>query len=927
MPFGPELGDAYIDVHADTKSMPREMRRAARKAAQEFSDGFGDEFGDGVDDQLTPWGRKQRKAMAEEGRLGGKEYAKGWRKAGVDDIHRAVKDLDRSIRRGVDFGEWDKAADTFRNMDVAIKQIGKRLKELGVEGEEFDAAMRSLGKWASDTSMSKAHEEALKEDRARTKQRLREQAAELDEALAMNRSYDRATRRSTKERVDAEKAMLREAYQMNKDFNLQRQRADRESRDAAREQREAYRDMLNEAYALNQNYDRVARHRAETERENNRVMKEQIRLFRQQITDVTDANGGWERFSRNTHQRLVNYTRDLRASIGEGIDPDLFDRALAEVEENFNRRTRRMGRRANVSLFGRLKGSRNNFLNLMGSFAVGVERAGERIMKALFDPGGIVEGFKLGFSAIKDAFSENGIKGAFTEITSQIKGLGGSAGGAKGGILALVDVALQLTLAMGTAGIVISSLNIIVAGLSAAAGIAAAVIGSLGAAIIGALLPVGPILLGIAAGAGALFVLFKGKSKELMAAVKPITDWFTTFRKTFLSEIVPGIAKAMGGIKDLLNNFVGPLLLGAGQALTSAFQYLVDGFNSPDVQDTLTILSDTLPSILQNTVQALSDFLLGILGFFAAISPQTEDITGNIAGVAKQFNEWANSEDGRKDISDFFDKVWDSTQAWWDLITKVTEALGDLFGTGKTTGDDFVTSLTGVVDEFLTWFNQKGGREEVKGWFESAKTTASELWKAVQKVGEMFDKLDTPKNREALNTLIDLCTKLLEAVTEIADFMSEDFGWAFDAAASGAKIALDAISLIVNRVKGDIDALKKALDAVKSVGKTIADSAGDVVGSLTPWNASGAIYSGPTRIGVGEAGPEAIVPLNRPLMQVAPEVRALSAIAQGKTAAFGNGAVVGAGTTVMPGAIQINNPLTNPELVANNVLDALVAAL
>ena len=46
--------------------------------------------------------------------------------------------------------------------------------------------------------------------------------------------------------------------------------------------------------------------------------------------------------------------------------------------------------------------------------------------------------------------------------------------------------------------------------------------------------------------------------------------------------------------------------------------------------------------------------------------------------------------------------------------------------------------------------------------------------------------------------------------------------------------------------------------------------------------ASGYMTNGPAVKLIGEAGPEAVVPLRRPLSQVDPSVRALSAYAQGK---------------------------------------------
>lgn len=77
-------------------------------------------------------------------------------------------------------------------------------------------------------------------------------------------------------------------------------------------------------------------------------------------------------------------------------------------------------------------------------------------------------------------------------------------------------------------------------------------------------------------------------------------------------------------------------------------------------------------------------------------------------------------------------------------------------------------------------------------------------------------------------------------------------------------------------------------------------------GGLTPRMAAGGILNGPRRILAGEAGSEAIVPLNRALSQVNPSVRWLSAMAQGKTPSMASGGVVGGrGLTVEAGGITV----------------------
>lgn len=113
--------------------------------------------------------------------------------------------------------------------------------------------------------------------------------------------------------------------------------------------------------------------------------------------------------------------------------------------------------------------------------------------------------------------------------------------------------------------------------------------------------------------------------------------------------------------------------------------------------------------------------------------------------------------------------------------------------------------------------------------------------------------------------------------------------------------------------EGKLADLERRAAAMAS-GGLVGMAGGGIAGAM-----AGTILKGPQIILAGEAGPEAIVPLNRRLSQVDPSVRALSAIAQGKAGGFGG--------TIEAGAIVVNSNLSNPELVAESVMDRLVLTL
>lgn len=147
-------------------------------------------------------------------------------------------------------------------------------------------------------------------------------------------------------------------------------------------------------------------------------------------------------------------------------------------------------------------------------------------------------------------------------------------------------------------------------------------------------------------------------------------------------------------------------------------------------------------------------------------------------------------------------------------------------------------------------------------------------------------------------------------------------------AASLVSAVARGLSGLYGTVEGIFSSAWRRAQGIWSSITSLASRARSAVSNLSvPWNASGNIYYGPTVVGVGEAGPEAIVPLNRPLSQVDPSVRALSAIAQGLAVPGVSTTTNNRGVTVESGAITVNAPGADPRRVAESVLDHIVEEL
>lgn len=207
-------------------------------------------------------------------------------------------------------------------------------------------------------------------------------------------------------------------------------------------------------------------------------------------------------------------------------------------------------------------------------------------------------------------------------------------------------------------------------------------------------------------------------------------------------------------------------------------------------------------------------------------------------------------------------------------------------------------------------------------------------------VGAIPDKDVVALSETGSSAVVAGADKVEAAVKKIPDTdkvtLSETGGAAVVTSAEKVKTAIEKIpqswtaTIKLNGVDNAVsgaDDVRYAIEKIKS--KTVTITTNYV--STGQKTATGGIFSGAqTRI-IGEAGPEAVVPLNRALSRVDPSVRWLSALAQGKqpTQVMASGGVVGSGRTINieAGAIQVNggpDPRRTAQEVVNRITEKAV---
>lgn len=172
----------------------------------------------------------------------------------------------------------------------------------------------------------------------------------------------------------------------------------------------------------------------------------------------------------------------------------------------------------------------------------------------------------------------------------------------------------------------------------------------------------------------------------------------------------------------------------------------------------------------------------------------------------------------------------------------------------------------------------------------------------------------TTDSIKALKPVVDAVTDVIRGIVgpfeTFINKLRDGSSWAD---AMGA-----AIESAANFIKTAVSRIKTALGSIK--WPTPPSWVTNGISKL-PGFATGGLVTGPTRALIGEAGPEMVVPLARPLSQVDPAVRDVAAFAQGKMPAMASGGI--GGGNIEAGAITVVTPYANPELVAEAVMDAL----
>ncbi len=193
-----------------------------------------------------------------------------------------------------------------------------------------------------------------------------------------------------------------------------------------------------------------------------------------------------------------------------------------------------------------------------------------------------------------------------------------------------------------------------------------------------------------------------------------------------------------------------------------------------------------------------------------------------------------------------FDAIIDVLNNFWDVIVAMYEHVKALFsGDFKEVWFTLRTMIGEVIQYVVDLFIRLPLR----------------IWSAAQPLTRQFLKIVGLFTVYLFNKLVDLILWIPEQIREFMSGIGEDMltlgkmvgGWIIDGLIAAVKAAAGAVAAAVRAIIPDVGGMVRG--AIGGIGGAIK--------GIIPGMASGGIVTSPTLAVIGEAGPEAVIPLNR----------------------------------------------------------------
>ncbi len=364
-------------------------------------------------------------------------------------------------------------------------------------------------------------------------------------------------------------------------------------------------------------------------------------------------------------------------------------------------------------------------------------------------------------------------------------------------------------------------------------------------------IPMGVLALAFSGFGEAVAALASGDLKKIDEALKNLPPSMRLVARETAATVVPAFKELRSAVQEQffaplkgaaqqLVLSLGPILTGGLARIAGSLGRLVDGLvdklSSPRGQAFFANLLATVDRI----VQQFGPKLLKVFGTFGKIFeeslPFVEMLFRLIGNGIDRFGAWIDEQVANGNLEEFLLSALETGKDFVGVIEQLLELFGALFEDTEEGGQQFLKDITEALKLLTDFFKSEEGKLAIR----------------------LMIRLATDFGR-ALVFAADVLIRIIRLAKATADAIEAAFNWM--------------IRLIAKAV------------GITGIGAAVGRAVGGTSGSSF---AVGGIVTQPTRALIGEAGPEAVIPLSKPrrameLMQESGLVSLVAGMNQGAT--------------------------------------------